>query len=173
MTCRGALCLLTLALLLGTAGIAGPVGDPADPHGFMADEGRCADCHRVEPGGQDWILDPHIFSVSIVGACRPCHPADRLGRSHPVGVNPHRTMGRREVPADLPLQWSDEEGAEVMTCGTCHDPHLPRLSATKLYGLQEPLPNSGGRYLTYYLRLRGVTPREGFTVLCHACHPNL
>jgi len=133
---------------------------------------RCAGCHEVEPDGEDWLLEPHRFTVSVVEACRGCHPEEQMGRSHPVDVDPLRSRRSNDWPEELPLHWSDEERAEVMTCGTCHNPHLPRLSADKLYSLQRPWGETG-EYLTYYLRMRGRTAREGFTPLCHACHPGL
>jgi len=142
------------------------------PHGFMDDEARCAGCHEGEPDGDDWLLEPHQFTVSVVEACRGCHPEEQMGRSHPVDVDPLRSRRRGDLPEELPLHWSDEARAEVMTCGTCHNPHAPRFSPDKLYSLQRPWGDTG-QYLTYYLRLRGRTPREGFTPLCHACHPGL
>jgi len=159
---------LVLAILGGKAGL----GPDESPHGFMAEEAHCADCHEVEPDGEDLILEPHRFTVPVVGTCRECHPAEQMGRSHPVDVAPRRTLGSRDWPEELPLHWSDDARSEVLTCGTCHNPHLPRLSIDKLYSLQRPWEETG-QYLTYYLRMRGQTPREGFTPLCHACHPGL
>ncbi len=165
---------LGLFLALGVAAAGSAVNRlPAEePHALLADESRCGGCHRMEQDGADWILDPHLFVVSVVEACRACHPEEQMGRSHPVEIDPVGRLGRRDWREDLPLQWSDDARAEVMTCGTCHNPHLPRLSSEKLYSLQKPVRGGGG-YLTYYLRVRGKTPREGFTPLCHTCHPGL
>ena len=113
-----------------------------------------------------------MATVSVVESCRACHPEEQTGRSHPVEVEPRGAPGLKEVPEELPLQWSDDSDSEVMTCGTCHNPHLPRFSEYKLWSRQRP-HGSGDAYLTYYLRLRGKTPREGFTPLCHACHRKL
>lgn len=164
---------MAASLFLAVVGLAARVTEPDLPHEFMEDEDRCGGCHQVEKDGEDWILDPHIFTVSVLEACRSCHPADELGRSHPVGTDPYRALNRKEMPPELPLHWSDDARSEVMTCGTCHNPHLPRFSAEKLYARQRPHGEEGRRYLTYYLRIRGKTPREGFTPLCHACHPGL
>lgn len=171
---RGRAPVFGVLLVLGLAAVGSVPGrhPPERPHAFLNDEKRCAGCHRTEPDGEDWILDPHLFVVSVVEACRGCHPAAQMGRSHPVEVAPSRLFRRGEVPEALPLHWSDAARAEVVTCGTCHNPHLPRLSPEKLHSLQRPAPGGGG-YLTYYLRIRGKTPREGFTPLCHACHPGL
>lgn len=167
--------LLGGALLAAAAATADkPVAAGAgNAHDFMADETRCADCHRVVKEGKDWVLDPHIFTVSVVAACRGCHPVGEMGRSHPVGSDPTRARPRIQVPPELPLQWSDDARGEVMTCGTCHDPHLPRFDRRKLHGRQKPHPRGKGQYLTYYLRLRGDDARDGYTKLCRACHPHL
>ncbi len=165
----GGICLLAAAAFASRPGV--PETDAA--HDFMADESRCAECHRVVKEGKDWVLDPHIFTGSVVDACRRCHPATSMGRSHPVGVDPTRSRPRIYVPPELPLQWSDEARGEVMTCGTCHDPHLPRFDRRKLHGRQKPHPRGKGQYLTYFLRLRGEEARDGYTKLCHACHPKL
>jgi hypothetical protein len=137
----------------------------------MDDEERCIDCHQMEKDGEDWLLDPHLFTVSVVGACRACHPVRQLGRSHPVDVEVGEVADIHAVPEQLPLHWSDEQRAPVMTCGTCHNPHLDRFAPHKLWSRQLAAGEAG--YLTYYLRMRGSTPRVGFTPLCHACHPDL
>jgi nitrate/TMAO reductase-like tetraheme cytochrome c subunit len=164
--------LLVLGLLVAAVGVA-LQGELDNPHGYMDDEARCADCHQVEPDGEDWILDPHMFTVSVTDTCLSCHPQDQIGRSHPVGSDPRRALRRRDFPEELPFHWSDEERTEVMTCGTCHNPHLPRFSEDKLYTRQEVHPGTADAYLTYFLRIRGTTPRQGFMPLCHACHPDM
>ena len=164
--------LLVLGALLVVVVVAYEDGAD-DPHGYMNDEVRCAECHQVEKDGEDWILDPHIFTVSVTESCHECHPAHQIGRSHPVGSDPRRALHRRDFPDELPLHWSDDERTEVMTCGTCHNPHLTRFSTEKLYSRQRPHRGRAGDYLTYFLRIRGETPKEGFTPLCHACHPDL
>ena len=159
--------VLALALSWGTA----QVGEVPEPHGFMNGEDYCIECHQMERDGDDWLLDAHVFTVSIIETCRGCHPEEEMGRSHPVEVDPWGAPGMKDVPEELPLQWSDDLRTEVMTCGTCHNPHMDRYSPDKLWSRQRP--GDGGLYLTYYLRLRGETPREGFTPLCHACHRDL
>jgi hypothetical protein len=138
----------------------------------MEDGGRCTRCHQVEQDGEGGQIDPHAFAVSVVEACRECHPEERLGRSHPVGVAPLRSAPRELPPATLPLQWSSAARAQVVTCGTCHNPHLPRLARKPVYSLQRPWGQTG-QYLTYFLRMSAATSREGFIPLCHACHPGL
>ena len=161
--------LLGLAAFLGAGGAA----LPPDPHRFMDDEARCGQCHHMEPDGQDWFLDPHIFIRSVAAICKECHPDDQIGRSHPVEVDPYEVLDVREIPAELPLQSVDGDRGEFMTCGTCHNPHADRLSPDPLYSRQRPYPGSGGLYLTYYLRMRAEDPEDGFTPLCHACHPDM
>ncbi len=148
-------------------------GGPDGVHAYMEDQNRCAGCHHVEKDGDDWILDPHIFSVSVVDACRICHPPQKMGRSHPVGMDPRRGRAGTKIPAQLPLQAREGERGELMTCGTCHNPHLPRLSRQKAFPTQPPFPGRSGEYLTYFLRPVGQNSKEGFTALCHACHPDL
>lgn len=146
---------------------------PDGPHAYMEDQARCGGCHRVERDGEDWILDPHIFVVNVNEVCRVCHPPQQMGRSHAVGMNPLRTTKVRKLPPQLPLQLRDGERAETMTCGTCHNPHLPRHSRQKLFPPQPAAPGRPGEYLTYYLRIRSADPRDGFTALCRSCHPKL
>lgn len=50
-----------------------------------------------------------------IDACYRCHPADELGVSHPVGMEP---SGKTTIPDDLPTL----EGG-ILTCATCHAPH--------------------------------------------------
>ena len=169
---RAAAWLAAVAVLIASlSGSSARVGVTAAPHGFMDDEGRCIDCHQMEGDGEGWLPNAHLFTVSVVESCRGCHPEEEMGRSHPVEVDPWEAPGLKDVPEELPLQWSDEERTDVMTCGTCHNPHQERTSPNKLWSRQRPV--EGGMYLTYYLRLRGATPREGFTPLCHACHRDL
>jgi nitrate/TMAO reductase-like tetraheme cytochrome c subunit len=164
--------LAVLAVLLAVALALDSGSD--DPHGFMDDEARCAECHQVEKDGDDWLLDAHIFTVSVTESCHECHPPQQIGRSHPVGADPRQALHMRDYPGELlPLHWSGHEGTEIMTCGTCHNPHAERFSDQKLYSRQRPYAGRKGEYLTYFLRIRGATPREGFTPLCNACHPDL
>ncbi len=163
----GLLCLL-LALTR-----AWPEPALEHPHAYMADGDRCDGCHGVGRDRDGRIPDPHLFTRPVGEICRVCHPDDQIGRSHPVEVDPYRALDLRELPGELPLQTVEGEREELMTCGTCHNPHLPRFSDTPLYRRQRPAPGSGGRFLTYYLRMKGSTPREGFTPLCHGCHPRM
>lgn len=159
-----------VALWLGAV-----AGTPSaeNPHAYMDAETRCAGCHRVVREGGDWVLDPHIFRRSVVEICQGCHPSQRMGRSHPVGSDPLRKLKLKQMPADLPLQLVEGDRDELMTCGTCHNPHTPRLSRQKLYSRQAAFPGRAGEYLTYYLRSRSADPRDGFTPLCKSCHPKL
>ncbi|MBI5015177.1 MAG: NapC/NirT family cytochrome c [Deltaproteobacteria bacterium] len=158
-----------VALAFWAAGV--PTAD--NPHAYMDSESRCTGCHRMEKDGSDWILDPHIFRSSVVAVCQGCHPPQRMGRSHPVGSDPLRALSLKQMPDGLPLQWVEGDSDGVMTCGTCHNPHVPRLGRQKLFSQQPPFPGRPGEYLTYFLRRRSQDPREGFTPLCKSCHPKL
>lgn len=159
-----ALCLP--ALLWGLASTRSLNG----PHPFLVDETQCDMCHLVTWKGSTGTLDEKAFSHSLIEVCNRCHK-ERIGRSHPVGMDPYKKIPRSEYPANFPLQWSDDLMADVMTCATCHNLHGNRFDDKKLYARQQPHPEGAGRYLTYFLRVRGDTPRQGYAPLCKACHP--
>lgn len=159
--------LLLVAAFLAPAGAAAVT----EPHAFMEEESECGGCHAAELDGEGRMSDPHIFDVPVVDLCTTCHSTAQLGRSHPVNTAPRTSRGLAEVPEALPLHRSGD--TRVVTCGTCHNPHLPRLSTERLFPRQEAHPGQPGRYRTYYLRATGGGPAEGFAVLCRACHPDL
>ncbi len=127
----------------------------------------------MERDGEDWLLDPHIFVRPVGEICKGCHPDGEIGRSHPVDVDPYRKLGLKDLPEELPLQLTEGERDELMTCGTCHNPHIPRFSPQKLYTRQRPVEGVSSRYLTYFLRLRPDDPRDGLAPLCKSCHPRM
>lgn len=170
---RVARILAGVLLLLAAAAGGRPAPDTDEPHGFMQAVGRCGGCHEVKGPGVPRADGPRSFTGSVVAICRECHRSEEMGRSHPVGMDPARSRGRVQVPPELPLHWSDERGSEVMTCGTCHNPHLARFTDRRIHSFQKPHPQGKGRFLTYYLRLRGDEPKDGYTPLCRACHPKL
>lgn len=137
---------------------------PPDPHLFMQKDEACTGCHQFYRDQ----LDPHTFVVPITEQCMGCHPQEKLGRSHPVGVNPVDAIPSIDVPEDLPLE------NELISCGTCHQPHLTQLSALPCSQEQAPfLVLDEGRvekpyYKAYYLRF--PDPEAGFAPLCMACH---
>lgn len=161
--------VLVSAFALGTAILAIRVLAvpqlPADPHLFMQEEDdACAECHSYYRDE----LDPHSFAVPMVEKCMECHPQGKLGRSHPIGVDPGDARPRIEAPDELPL----ENG--LVSCGTCHQPHLTQLSSIPCSKEQKPfLFLDDGRdkipyYKAYYLRM--PDPEAGFAPLCTACH---
>lgn len=162
-------CVIAVPLLLWAVVAPNP---PTGPHPFMSDQSKCDTCHHVEWNAGVGTLDEDKFDRSFIDVCNNCHQG-KMGRSHPVGVNPYKMVPRNNYPGTLPLQWSDDLMADVMTCVTCHDMHAARFSEEKLYSRQKEYPDSDDVYLTYYLRIRGSTPREGFAPLCKACHPKL
>jgi hypothetical protein len=137
---------------------------PPSPHAFMDGPDQCTTCHAVYRGQ----VDPHEFAVPMPEKCLACHPPDRLGRSHPIGIDPRRSAMEVSTPDDLPL----EDGK--VSCGTCHQPHVARLSLDACYVDQDPdfmLEVSPDRqipyYRTYFLRKPTGT---GFDALCRSCH---
>jgi hypothetical protein len=74
-----------------------------------------------------------------------------------------------EIPEDLPV---DEDGA--VTCGTCHNPHLPGYLPERFTVSQQPTGTleEEGRQVAYYksyrLRLHGAD--AGNDPTCAACH---
>jgi len=124
----------------------------------------CAVCHASYRG----LLDPHEFVVAIPEKCWKCHSPKALGRSHPIGVNPKRSIQDIKVPEDIPL----EDGK--VSCGSCHNPHLEYIAKTMAFPFQDAtFIQREGRleipwYKTYYLRK--PDPVKGFETLCTACH---
>lgn len=154
-------------LLLAVLALAQAPADPPlppNPHQSMNEPAACADCHRYYR--ED--LDPHEFFVSIPEKCWECHAEEKLGRSHPIGIDPRRATTKVDVPEDLPL----EDGK--VSCGTCHQPHKEHLSGIKAFADQQPaFPQARGRaggtlYKTLFLRKSD--PARGFEPLCMACH---
>lgn len=132
----------------------------ADPHAPLRDQARCPTCHEVT-GGE---VEPDAFVAPVLELCTACHGLDRLGRSHPYGVEPARSRLKIEPPQDFPL----EDGR--ISCGTCHRPHAEWASREPCFSRQEPVLVGGVRwYRTYLLRVP-ARPGAGFTPLCQSCH---
>lgn len=145
---------------------------PENPHAELNKEGTCDECHSNYLGE----LDPHGFEIDVAENCmqEKCHDdfESQMRRSHPVGVEPDDDY---EIPEGLPLH--DYE----VTCGTCHNPHLDRLSRIKTIPWDAPAffheVESNGRateteyFYTYYLR--GRDAEHTLERLCNACHKNL
>jgi hypothetical protein len=144
---------------------------PSNPHGPLSQADACPSCHIywTKEDGQKELV-PDEFIVSIPEMCWVCHPQEKLGRSHPIGVDPLDSRPVVVVPEEIPL----ESGR--VSCGSCHVPHGEYLSTTRIYPQQEPLvilgegENEIRYYKTLFLRIPG-DPEEGFTPLCRACHP--
>lgn len=156
---------LAATLLLGATPLA--AGDaPSDPHAFFNAPGGCTGCHEAGNGPEG--VAEHEFVVDVSDLCRGCHPAERLGPSHPVDVDPSAAGFVEAVAEGLPVS---VEG--LITCGTCHNPHLSGRSTMRLWKTQElevVCSNSGClRYFkSYYLRVREQD--RGFDPLCAGCH---
>ena len=109
------------------------------PHDFRRDD--CSICHMMNEAGKTAGL-----KLSSADMCRNCHKdIFSSGYMHPVDIYPEKNM----PPADLPL--SD---IGLLTCNTCHDPHISQLTP------------SGAP--SYFLRRR--QPGKQF---CSACHADL
>lgn len=163
--------ILALSVAAGLALLGPETAHKGREHSFMNDPGECDTCHVVEWKGAAGTLEDDVFRDSFVDICASCHP-ERLKRSHPVNVSPYSLIPRLSYPEDLlPLQRNEDGKEDVMTCATCHRPHAPRTDTAKLYGRQKEVPGRPGEYLTYYLRIRGKSPKEGYAPLCKACHP--
>jgi len=144
----------------------------ADPHTFMTDQSKCDQCHDVVWQDSKGDLEENVFVVSFIDYCNTCHKV-KNGRSHPVGMTPYRLVPKEKYPEKLPLQQMEEDGEGVITCMTCHYMHGARFSERKLFPRQNPFPGKSSSFLTYYLRVLPVLPREGFAPLCQTCHPKL
>lgn len=146
---------------------------PESPHTSFFVAGECVSCHDTYLGEPD----PHVFVLPIAEIClrEGCHTAQKIGRSHPVGVDVGRSQTIEAVPESLPL-----EGEQKISCGSCHQPHGEWLSAARCYPQQPAkvflVENAGGEvretpyFSTFFLRVVG-DPGEGFAALCNSCHP--
>jgi hypothetical protein len=146
------------------------VGLPAvDPHSFLNRTENCTCCHETRDQGR--AVEPHEFTVDIVENCMSCHTPDRIGRSHPVGISASLRFPDMKIPAELPV---DHE--EHITCGTCHNPHLPTYSTERFAVEQEPkgFRVEDGVEVAYYksYQLRKHAPEAGNDPTCAACHAN-
>lgn len=158
-------CLLALILLaLVQTRSPAVTALPPNPHQFMRAPGACAGCHGSNKGG----LLPHEFIVNIPEKCWKCHPEEKLGRSHPIGVDPDRSPQTIKIPEELPL----ENG--MVSCGSCHNPHGAFLARTKCFRDQHVtfVQVVGRLEIPWYktLFLRKSDPIKGFEPLCLACH---
>lgn len=165
---------LALSIWAGAALVSADSKNEDDGgHGFVRNQEKCDMCHVVEWKGSAGKLEEALFHSSFVDVCaNECHE-ENLKRSHPVNVSPFKIISRDKYPKFLPLQFSDKRREDVITCATCHKPHGERLGRTKLHPRQREVPDTDGLYLTYYLRVRGFTPKEGYAPLCKSCHPEM
>lgn len=131
----------------------------SNPHAFMKDPSRCAECHLepVPAAGRPYTT--MNFRKDLVALCDSCHP---MHVSHPVDIAPGRGRGK-----NLPL---DTDG--TMTCITCHAPHSSPYSDRQFAGrsLFEKIrdtafPYVPGRFRTYFLRIPSPSGE-----VCESCH---
>ncbi len=117
-------------------------------------------------------ISPHEFSKNITSMCvnDSCHTDDELGMSHVVDISPYDTYPNMKVPAEIPLNWDTEKYEEVISCGSCHNPHIDWLSPTKSYLKQDYYKKVKGRklYKTNYVRIQD--PKKGYYTLYSGCH---
>ncbi len=163
-----------------------------NPHDFFNSKTDCQECHSLnEKTGR--MMD-HSFVKDVTSICRQCHSTESLGYSHSIGARPEEKYPDMDVPEVLPL---DVEGA--LTCGTCHNPHLPYFTMDRFFSIQDPLfcaldaepepdteivlamaaepepEDANGAetkcfYQTYFLRVREID--QGNDPTCRSCHVN-
>lgn len=131
----------------------------------MRDKRYCSECHENDPETVVSYLDVRLIQEGVTASCMKgddgingisCHSTEKLGRSHPIDVEPKEDM---EIPEDLHL----DENMNI-TCTTCHDPHGNSTS---------PIPMVAGKsrvigtnqYRSYFLRRTNMR-----SALCFACH---
>jgi hypothetical protein len=146
----------------------GDGGLPAvDGHAFFNLPEFCVCCH--EEGGPEVQVEPHGFTVEITEMCMRCHVPSDIGTSHPVDVVAEERYPDMEVPDYMPV---DAEGR--ITCGTCHNPHLPGHSTERFSLGQVPTGTRevDGREVEFFrtYRLRAHAPGAGNDPTCEACH---
>lgn len=167
---------VVVVLMLGSALVAADRGDDSDEekgHGFVRNQSKCDLCHLVEWKGNTGKLEERTFHSSFVDVCADACHQENLKRSHPVNISPFKIIKKEAYPPYLPLQFSDVARQDVMTCITCHKPHGERLGRMKLHPRQKEEPDTDGLFLTYYLRVRGFSPKDGYAPLCKSCHPEM
>jgi hypothetical protein len=145
------------------------MGNPENP----ADQPKCRSCHRYTEPGPGGTLEEHMFILPIYDQCMQHHHTPKeIGRSHPIGMDPNESDAVVEVPPELPLESSDPifEEDKTMSCGTCHQPHVDRLSESKASPRDQPVEEADGirLYRTNYLRM--PDPVAGYATLCLSCH---
>lgn len=143
-------------------------GLPAsNPHAFFNTTQNCTCCHETRENEKD--IDPHAFNVDITESCMNCHTGEKLGRSHPVGIRADVRFPEMEIPENLPVN-----ADELITCGTCHNPHLEGLVTERYAGGQNPVETrlEQGIEVAYYksYMLRMHAPDAGNNPTCAACH---
>jgi len=161
-----ALCVLTILVFFASwSDIISLVRFDDNPHTFLSDPGTCVDCHATDSDGQ---IAEDDFTEPIIDYCYGCHPADKLGRSHPVDADlkRNRRFPEMEVPDELVVGWDD-----VLTCATCHRIHMQWKDTVKAYPSETAInPGESPQYFkTFFLRIPG-DPVGGWAKLCDACH---
>lgn len=120
----------------------------------------------------DRNIMPHEFVKSITSMCmtNECHTDKELGNSHEVDISPYDRFPDMKVPKEYPLYWDTEKYKEVISCGTCHNPHVDWLNLVPLQQLHKPIKTIDGKkyYSTFFVRVRN--PKRGLFTLCKGCH---
>lgn len=120
----------------------------------------------------DPTILPHDFIAPITGMCSSstCHTEEELGNSHAVEIAVTDRYPDMRVPTELPLYWDTDKYQSVISCGTCHNPHLDWLSRDAFSIAQEVTETIEGAdyYTTFFIRVR--SPETGLFVLCKGCH---
>lgn len=107
-----------------------------EPHDFSGQGMNCTSCHEYVTVKSRGVMKKPVGEI-----CLGCHKLP--GHSHPVDLEPAMS-----IPQDMPL---DNNG--LLTCATCHDPHMP--SVDRITGKK-----------TLYLRRSG--PNRMFCMSCHS-----
>ena len=115
---------------------------------------------------------PHEFVRPITGMCMTdeCHTDYELGNSHAVDISPYERYPDMKVPKEYPLYWDTDKYKELITCGTCHNPHLDWLYPEPLQKIHKPVKRIKGKkyYSTFFVRVRSL--EHGLFTLCKGCH---
>jgi len=146
--------------LLALLALAAPGRADGNPHAFMEEPGRCAECHEGVPERGVDDAATVTLTAPVVELCTRCHEGEHLRERHPIEIRP-------EYPVPEELRLDDNYS---VTCTTCHDPH-GRPDADRPWtprSFWDRLRDAAARRARWPTRFLRLPNADGG--LCLACH---